>query len=97
MPMRQTLSRSVRAGDVAVWDALVHLGQWALVAAFALAYLSAEQESAGPDPLHEDRARRIPGCNGPGDQPPQDIANRPMPAARLARLTTGTRSCIGMT
>ena len=33
-------------------DPLVRFGHWALVAAFAVAYFSAEEEAGGPDPLH---------------------------------------------
>jgi cytochrome b len=46
------MSQTINKPWVKVWDPLVRYGHWALVAAFATAYLSSDDESGGPNLLH---------------------------------------------
>ena len=52
MSSSETIRATSQPASTLVWDPLVRFGHWALVAAFAVAYLSAEEEAGGPDPLH---------------------------------------------
>jgi cytochrome b len=52
MTSTETIRTMSRSATTPVWDPLVRFGHWALVAAFAVAYFSAEEEAGGPDPLH---------------------------------------------
>lgn len=51
MSKDRAASASIQTSDVPVWDVVVRFGHWALVAAFAVAYFSAEEEG-GVRALH---------------------------------------------
>ena len=52
MTSNAAIQRANHRATTLVWDPVVRFGHWALVAAFAVAYFSAEEEAGGPDPLH---------------------------------------------
>jgi cytochrome b len=52
MTSNAAIQRANHPATTLVWDPVVRFGHWALVAAFAVAYFSAEEEAGGPDPLH---------------------------------------------
>jgi cytochrome b len=52
MTSNAAIQRASHPATTLVWDPVVRFGHWALVAAVAVAYFSAEEEAGGPDPLH---------------------------------------------
>ena len=52
MTTKESIQITSQPTGTLIWDPLVRFGHWALVAAFAVAYFSAEEEAGGPDPLH---------------------------------------------
>jgi cytochrome b len=52
MSSKETVRTVSQPADSLVWDPLERIGHWALVAAFAVAYFSAEEGSGGPGTWH---------------------------------------------
>jgi cytochrome b len=52
MSAKGSIDASGRAASLVIWDPVLRVSHWLLVAAFAVAHLSAEEESSGPEALH---------------------------------------------
>jgi len=52
MTNKETIRTTRQPTGSLVWDPLVRFGHWALVAAFAVAYFSAEEGAGGPGVWH---------------------------------------------
>ena len=52
MTSSETIRTTRQPTGTVVWDPLVRFGHWALVAAFTVAYFSAEKEDGGPGAWH---------------------------------------------
>jgi cytochrome b len=52
MSSKETIRTVSQPADSLVWDAVVRFGHWALVAAFAVAYFSADEGAGGPGIWH---------------------------------------------
>ena len=52
MTSKESVRATSQPADVLVWDPLVRFGHWALAAAFAVAFFSAEEGAGGPGVWH---------------------------------------------
>ena len=52
MTSNEAVRRTSQPAGTLIWDPLVRSGHWALVAAFAVAFFSPEEEAGGPGAWH---------------------------------------------